>query len=66
MRTSKAMSSPPMTAETAEKLYAALDALHPGKVWREIVVCPVAVLKTIDNEIDALRTLKNIEKNHPK
>lgn len=49
-----------MSSDTAERLYQELEAIHPGKVRRVVEVCPVAVLKTIDNEEDAQQTLDNI------
>lgn len=61
MRYTKRVSSQPMTAETAEKLYAVLEAKYPGKVWRAIEVCPIAVQSTIDNEADAQETLRRLE-----
>jgi len=62
MRTTKSPRSRPLTLETQERLYAALEAMYPGNVWRVIEVQPVAVITTIDNEDDALRTLANIER----
>ena len=64
MRTTKSLHSRPMTQETQERLIAALEAQFPGegKVWRVVEVCPVAVVKTIDNEDDALTTIANIER----
>lgn len=63
IRNHKNPDSTPMTAATQERLIAALEALHPGKVWRVVEICPVAVVKTIDNEEDALVTLMNIERS---
>lgn len=62
VRDSKRIDSEPIHAETAERLYAALSERYPGKVWRVIEVCPVAVVKTIDNEADALTTIGNLER----
>ena len=61
MRDSKKIGSLPMTEATARKLYDALEQKYPGKVWRAIEVCPVAVVKTIDNEHDALETLRRLK-----
>ncbi len=61
MRTHKADKSKPMTAETAQRLYDALESIYPGKVWRVVECCPAAVIKTIDNDADALATLARIE-----
>jgi len=44
----------------AQRLYHALDKRYPGKVWRTIEVCPVGVVKTIDNEADALETIRRL------
>lgn len=60
MRTTKRANSTPITRDTAERLYDALEAKFPGKVWRCIEVCPVAVVKTIDNEADAFETLRRL------
>lgn len=56
----KEIDSPHITEETAAKLFSALSKKYPGKVWRVIEVCPVAVVKTIDNERDALETLRRL------
>lgn len=48
-----------MKAETFDRLYAELERQWPGRVRRVIEVCPVAVVKTIDNERDAQQTLAN-------
>ncbi len=62
MRTTKKIGSQPITPETAAKLTALLDTHYPeGKWWREFAVCPVAVVHTVDNERDALQTIKNLE-----
>lgn len=61
MRHTKEIDSPHMREETAAKLYSALQKKYPGKVWRVIEVCPVAVVKTIDNERDALETLRRLK-----
>lgn len=61
MRTTKALNSRPMTRETQERLIALLEARYPGKVWRVVETCPVAVVKTIDNERDAIATIRNLE-----
>jgi len=52
--------SQPITAETFERLCAAVESRHPGKWWRALEVCPVAVVKTIDNEEDAKATIEMI------
>jgi len=60
------MTPPPdaerMSIVTAERLFTLLEARYPGKVWRVVEVCPVAVVKTIDNEFDAQLTIRNLEK----
>lgn len=61
LRTAKRIDDPEIKPETAEKLYALLEKRWPGKVWRVIEVCPVAVVKTIDNERDALETIRRLE-----
>lgn len=61
MRTTKALNSAPMTEETFDRLYSLLERMYPGKVWRVVEVCPVAVVKTIDNEDDARRTIYRLE-----
>jgi hypothetical protein len=53
--------SRPISAETYERLLAALETVYPGKWRRAVDVCPVAVNKTIDNEADALETIRRIE-----
>lgn len=40
---------------------AALERVYPGKWRRAVDVCPVAVNKTIDNEMDALATIAKID-----
>jgi hypothetical protein len=60
-RTSPRASDPPITSETYERLLAALERVYPGKWRRAVDVCPVAVNKTIDNEEDALETIRRIE-----
>jgi hypothetical protein len=61
----KTAKSQPITAETAQRLYDALESAYPGKVWRVVECCPVAVVKTIDNEADAMETLRRIEAGKP-
>jgi hypothetical protein len=68
IRHAKAVESRPMTKETADRLFELLDQRYPNKVWRVIececqvgMSCPVAVVKTIDNEDDALMTIANFE-----
>lgn len=53
--------SPPITADTYERLVSALESVYPGRVRRTIEVTPVAITKTIDNETDALETIRRIE-----
>ena len=50
-----------MFEDTAKRLYDALERRYPGKVWRVVEVCPVAVVKTIDNEADAQETLRRLD-----
>jgi len=50
-----------MSAELQERLIAALEARYPGRVRRSVDVMPVAVNKTIDNEADALETIRRCE-----
>ena len=54
--------SSPISAETYERLLAAIERASPGKWRRAVDVCPVAVNYTIDNEPDALETIRRIEK----
>lgn len=61
MRTTKSIKSAPIKKTTQERLIRLLEGRYPGKVWRVVEVCPVAVVKTIDNERDALATLRNLE-----
>lgn len=56
--------STPMASETCDQLYAALEARYPRKVRRVLEVPPVAVQKTIDNEVDALETLRRLASSH--
>ena len=51
----------PIAPETFERLIKAIDSVYPGKWRRALDVCPVAVNKTIDNEADALETIRRIE-----
>ena len=53
--------SEPITTETYDALLSALEKAYPGKWRRSVDVCPVAVNKTIDNEADALETIRRIE-----
>lgn len=62
LRQAKTMDSTPMKVETAERLFTLLNVRYPGHVWRVIEVCPVSVVKTIDNETDALTTIANLER----
>lgn len=55
------LNSTPIGAETFDRLVAALERVYPGKVRRAVEVCPVAIVKTIDNESDALETIRRIE-----
>lgn len=61
LRQHKATDSTPMTAGTFDRLLGLLEARYPGKVWRVVEVCPGTVVKTIDNEEDALVTCANLE-----
>lgn len=60
IRTHKVARSRPMSARTANRLFDALERRYPGKVWRVVEVCPVAVVKTVDNEADAQETLRRL------
>lgn len=60
-RRTKRFESKAIKPETYERLIAALEKVYPGKWWRAVEVCPVAVVKTIDNEADALETILRIE-----
>lgn len=53
--------SKPITPETYERLLVALERVYPGKWRRSVDVMPVAVCKTIDNEADALETIRRVE-----
>jgi hypothetical protein len=55
--------SQPITSATFERLLQALDSVYPGKWRRAVDVCPVAVNTTIDNEADALETIRRIEES---
>ena len=51
--------------ETMEELVKLLELRYPGK-WRyaiEVEVCPIAVIKTIDNEVDAQDTIDRLKLN---
>lgn len=61
IRKTKDPSAKPISEDLAQRLYHALEQRYPGKVWRAIEVCPVAVVKTIDNEADALETLRRLQ-----
>lgn len=60
-RNTKRQYSKPISEDLAQRLYCALEKRYPGKVWRTIEVCPIAVVKTIDNEADALETIRRLE-----
>lgn len=62
LRTVPDFRSTPITAETYERLLAALERVYHGKWRRAVDVCPVAVTKTIDNEADALATIAKIDR----
>ena len=51
-----------ITAATYTRLVALLEAQYPGKVRRTVEVCPVAIVKCIDNEHDALMTIGRLER----
>ena len=51
----------PMSANTCERLVTLLEARYPGCVRRSVEVCPDVVIKIIDNEADALLTIRNLE-----
>lgn len=53
--------SRPMEEATFLALYDMLEARYPGRVRRVLEVCPVAVIKMIDNERDAQQTLANLK-----
>lgn len=58
----KTWTGTPMKHGTAYNLYKALEAKYGKEKVRFVIeVCPVAVLKTIDNEKDAISTIENIE-----
>lgn len=61
MRKTKATTSQPITPATYDRLLKLLEARYAGKWWRVVEVCPAAVVKTIDNESDALQTIANLE-----
>lgn len=58
--------SAPIAPETFDRLLIALESVYPGKWRRAVNVCPVAVNKTIDNERDALETIRRIEERKRK
>ena len=53
--------SKPICEETYAYLLEALETVYPGKWRRKVEVCHVAVVKIIDNEADALETIRRIE-----
>lgn len=61
LRTTPKIDDPAMKPETYDKLLAALERVYPGKVRRSVDVFSGAMVKTIDNEIDALETIRRIE-----
>jgi len=63
-RTGPDWKSEPITAATYSELVSCLDSVYPGKWRRSIDVCPVAVNKTIDNEKDALETIRRIKERN--
>ena len=61
MRHTKKMETPPITEATFTRLLELLTQRYPGQWWRVVEVCPDAVVKTIDNEVDALETIRRLE-----
>ena len=60
-RTHPNWKSAPITENTYNILLFELEKAYPGKWRRAVDVCPVAVSKTIDNEKDALDTIRRIK-----
>jgi hypothetical protein len=60
IRYSPRTKSEPITARTYDVLLAELERAYPGKWRRAVDVTPVAVCKTVDNEADALETIRRI------
>ena len=60
MRNQADWTSTPIQPETFARLVTVLETSYPGKVRRVVEVCPVAIVKTIDNERDALTTIRNV------
>lgn len=54
---------PGITEKTYARLVTLLELRYPGKVRRVVEVCPVAVVKIIDNEADAVVTIENLERH---
>lgn len=61
LRSTPRLHSKPITPKTYARLLECLESVYPGKWRRAVDVCPVAVNKTIDNEADALETIRRIE-----
>lgn len=53
--------SQPISEATYAKLLRVLERVYPGRWRRAVDVCPVAVNHTIDNQADALETIRRIE-----
>lgn len=61
-RTTCDWSSEPIDPTTYDRLIAALEEKYPGKVRRAVCVMPGAVEKVIDNEADALETIRRCQR----
>lgn len=60
---SKSWGKPLIKWGTLEKLISLAEKVYPNK-WRVCLdICPVSVIKTIDNEEDAQETIKRLEKH---
>ena len=60
VRTAPEIGAAPITEATYRKLLQCLERRYPGKWRRAVDVCPVLVNKTIDNQADALETIRRI------
>lgn len=65
MRDTPNMDDKAIQPRTYQRLLLCLESVYPGKWRRSVDVCPVAVNKTIDNEIDARETIERIEQARP-
>lgn len=62
MRKAPDLKSKPMSLKTQERLIELASKLYPRRVRRAVDLCPVAVNHTVDNEADALETIRRMER----